>query len=172
MNNKHLLRVSASVMAASVALAASPAVAIPREALIDGNGGAGYVITDVVQNGASNPNVMNSTPLGALVVVPLQGAAAASAGKSLTVGADDTNTIFSNFAARGGDGSGAGAGLGGVFFVDDSHTLTLVNNVNLNGLAGRIAVYDNLTSDNDWAVMAGQRVANTLIIDQSGDSLY
>jgi len=127
MNNKHLLRVSASVMAASVALAASPAVAIPREALIDGNGGAGYVITDVVQNGASNPNVINSTPLGALVVVPLQGAAAASAGKSLTVGADDANTIFSNFAARGGDGSGAGAGLGGVFFVDDSHTLTLSN---------------------------------------------
>lgn len=127
MNNKHLLRVSASVMAASVALAASPAVAIPREALIDGNGGAGYVITDVVQNGASNPNVINSTPSGALVVVPLQGAAAASAGKSLTVGADDTNTIFSNFAARGGDGSGAGAGLGGVFFVDDSPTLTLSN---------------------------------------------
>ncbi len=127
MNNKHLLRVSASVMAASVALAASPAVAIPREALIDGNGGAGYVITDVVQNGASNPNVINSTPSGALVVVPLQGAAAASAGKSLTVGADDTNTIFSNFAARGGDGSGGGAGLGGVFFVDDSHTLTLSN---------------------------------------------
>jgi autotransporter-associated beta strand protein len=114
-------------MAASVALAASPAVANPREALIDGNGGAGYVITDVVQNGVSNPNVINSTPSGALVVVPLQGAAAASAGKSLTVGADDTNTIFSNFAARGGDGSGAGAGLGGVFFVDDSHTLTLSN---------------------------------------------
>ncbi len=37
------------------------------------------------------------------------------------------NTIFTNFVTQGGAGSGGGAGLGGVFFVDANTNLTLRN---------------------------------------------
>ena len=48
-----------------------------------------------------------------------------------------SNTIYTNFYTEGGAGSGGGAGLGGVFFVDQDATLNL-NNVQFtsNGAKG------------------------------------
>lgn len=46
--------------------------------------------------------------------------------------------------------------------------VTLVNNVNLNGLTGRIAVYDNRSSDNDWAILAGRFSNGALEVNDLG----
>lgn len=43
-----------------------------------------------------------------------------------------SDTTFVNFSTKGGDGSGGGAGMGGVIFVNDGAAITL-NNVNLYG---------------------------------------
>ncbi len=50
-------------------------------------------------------------------------------GNSLTVGNSTDTTVFTNYYTEGGAGSGGGAGLGGVFFVDNGSTLTLNNTV-------------------------------------------
>lgn len=46
--------------------------------------------------------------------------------------------------------------------------VTMVNNVNLNGLTGRIAVFDNANSENDYAVMAGKFSGGALEINDNG----
>lgn len=51
-----------------------------------------------------------------------------------------------------------------------SGVVTLVNNVNLNGLNGRIAVYNNAAVDTDWAVMAGRFTNGTLEVNDAGYS--
>ena len=122
-----LLRSSASVAFAGFMLAASTAHADTVPTVIDGGDGSGYVVTDGVPKSTLNPNVINATTENTVTVVNLNGAAGASSGKSLAIGDASTQTIFTNFAARGGDGSGGGAGLGGVFFVDNGRTLTLTN---------------------------------------------
>lgn len=48
--------------------------------------------------------------------------------------------------------------------------VTLLNNVNLNGLNGRIAVYDNAAVNTDYAVMAGKWTNGTLEINDTGYS--
>lgn len=48
---------------------------------------------------------------------------------TLTVGNSNDTTVFTNYYTEGGSGSGGGAGLGGVFFVDNGSTLTLNNTV-------------------------------------------
>lgn len=48
---------------------------------------------------------------------------------SLTVGNSNDTTVFTNYYTEGGAGSGGGAGLGGVFFVDNGSTLTLNNTI-------------------------------------------
>lgn len=48
---------------------------------------------------------------------------------SLTVGNSTDTTVFTNYYTEGGAGSGGGAGLGGVFFVDNGSTLTLNNTI-------------------------------------------
>jgi len=50
-----------------------------------------------------------------------------ASGETLIVGNSDDTTIFTNFFTEGGAGSGGGAGLGGVFFVDNGANLTLRN---------------------------------------------
>lgn len=52
-------------------------------------------------------------------------------GQRITGTATRTDEIHTNYVTRGGDGSGGGAGLGGVFFVDDGASLTL-NGVSFN----------------------------------------
>ncbi|MBP9601448.1 MAG: hypothetical protein KBE41_08090 [Lutibacter sp.] len=46
-----------------------------------------------------------------------------------SAGGTYSDTIFTNFFTEGGAGSGGGAGLGGVFFVDKGATLNLTNTV-------------------------------------------
>lgn len=46
--------------------------------------------------------------------------------------------------------------------------VTLVNNVDLKTLQGRIAVYDNADSDGDWAVLAGKFTNGTLEVNDTG----
>ncbi|MDR6133954.1 autotransporter-associated beta strand protein, partial [Sphingomonas sp. SORGH_AS802] len=46
---------------------------------------------------------------------------------SRSVGSDDQKTVYTNYYTEGGAGSGGGAGLGGVFFVDQNAKLTLRN---------------------------------------------
>lgn len=46
---------------------------------------------------------------------------------SVTVGTNDDQSLVHNFSTTGGAGSGGGAGLGGVFFVDEGATLTVIN---------------------------------------------
>ncbi|RVU05661.1 hypothetical protein EOE18_06610 [Novosphingobium umbonatum] len=48
--------------------------------------------------------------------------------------------------------------------------VTLLNNVNLNSLNGRIAVYDNTAVDTDYAVMAGKWTNGSLEINDTGYS--
>ncbi|WP_121114367.1 autotransporter outer membrane beta-barrel domain-containing protein [Croceibacterium ferulae] len=48
-------------------------------------------------------------------------------GASRSVGNSDRTTTFTNYYTEGGAGSGGGAGLGGVFFVDQGASLTLRN---------------------------------------------
>ena len=46
--------------------------------------------------------------------------------------------------------------------------VTLVNDVNLNGLNGRIAVYNNAAVDTDWAVIGGKFSGGTLEVNDTG----
>lgn len=84
--------------------------------VIDGTGGSGFLIDAGVGSSAS--------PLA------LGGGANATLGRyeggtlQLTTSGDDV-TVFTNFSSRGGNGSGGGAGLGGVFFVDQGAVLKL-----------------------------------------------
>ncbi|MFT3977959.1 MAG: hypothetical protein QM688_12730, partial [Sphingomonas bacterium] len=48
-------------------------------------------------------------------------------GTSESVGNSGQTTVFTNFYTEGGAGSGGGAGLGGVFFIDQGAALTLRN---------------------------------------------
>jgi autotransporter-associated beta strand protein len=48
-------------------------------------------------------------------------------GSNYQFGSVDRSTIYTNFYTEGGAGSGGGAGLGGVFFVDQGVSLTLTN---------------------------------------------
>ena len=50
-------------------------------------------------------------------------------GSTLTVGNANDTTIYTGYYTEGGAGSGGGAGLGGVFFVDNGSSLTLNNTI-------------------------------------------
>ena len=50
-------------------------------------------------------------------------------GSTLNVGNENVTTVFTNYYTEGGAGSGGGAGLGGVFFVNKGSTLTLNNTI-------------------------------------------
>ncbi|MDR3414340.1 MAG: hypothetical protein P4L87_25830, partial [Formivibrio sp.] len=102
-----------------------PGIAMASQAatVIDGNGGSGFVITDQIQTSSANPNVINSDS-GA---ISLSGAPAVSTGSNVTVGDANSQTVFTGYYTQGGTGSGGGAGLGGVFFIDNGSTLTLHN---------------------------------------------
>lgn len=126
MKLRHLLKASGSVIAAGIFVGAVPAYAAPdaSTSVVDGGSASGYVVSDAITVSASNPRVVNPNS-GSLALSA--GVAAVSSGNSLSIGSDTQNTTFTNFVTRGGDGSGGGAGLGGVFFVDNGQTLTLKN---------------------------------------------
>ncbi|OYY69126.1 MAG: hypothetical protein B7Y47_12645 [Sphingomonas sp. 28-63-12] len=124
---KTAFRSSASVLATSFILAAGAANAAPSDAsvsVVDGASGSGYAVTDAITVSALNPLVVNSDS-GVLTLS--DSVSAVSSGSSLQIGVDSQLTTFTNFSTHGADGSGGGAGLGGVFFVDSGSTLTLKN---------------------------------------------
>ena len=86
--------------------------------VVDGNGTGGYVLTTQVTQSLANPNVVNTSSSNPTISV---------SGNTVTVGSSTTNTLFTNFSTVGGSGSGGGAGLGGVFYVDSGQTLVLNN---------------------------------------------
>lgn len=138
MKKSHFLTSSALAIATNLALFTGIAHAQELSndetiVVVDGAGSSGYVITDALPGGALNTNVMNSAQIPANV--NLGTATATVDGSVMTVGSDLGQTVFSNFTTSGGDGSGGGAGLGGVFFVDDGRTLTLNNVSMLNNAA-------------------------------------
>ncbi|QKF73176.1 hypothetical protein AFAEC_1008 [Aliarcobacter faecis] len=77
----------------------------------DGNGNTGIFVGNIYGNYSSLTN------------------ATANSQTNLTVGNSTDTTVFTNYYTEGGAGSGGGAGLGGVFFVDKGSTLTLNNTV-------------------------------------------
>lgn len=120
-------RTSASVLATSFMLATVSAQAAPSNpslSVADGASKSGYALTDAITVSALNPGVVNSN---SGTVTLSSGVSGVSSGSSLQVGVDSQITTFTNFSTRGADGSGGGAGLGGVFFVDSGSTLTLKN---------------------------------------------
>lgn len=124
MKKSRFLTSSASAIATSLVLFASVAHADDATVVVNGSTATGYVITDAISKTGSNPNVVNSNG----GTVSLKGVTTAESDmRSLTVGNENQVTVFTNFYTRGGNGSGGGAGLGGVFFVDNGQSLTLNN---------------------------------------------
>lgn len=100
-----------AVMLATPALAqAGPAAPAPAPVVMDGQDKTGIVVSN-------NPTLSANSNV-------VTGAQA--------IGLADQQTVFTNYRTKGGDGSGGGAGLGGVFFVDAGANLTL-NNVSFSG---------------------------------------
>ena len=83
------------------------------------------------------------------------GAIGNSASQTLKWNSDGFVTVGSTLVI----GSAYGAANGAV---------TLLNDVNLNGLAGRIAVYDNANSANDWLTLSGKFSNGSLILNDAG----
>lgn len=182
MKKSRFLSNSASAIATGVALFASAAYAEaapePQTVVVNGSSATGYVITDSITKSGVNQNVVNSNA-GA---VSLKGAAATSGSKQLSVGNDNTITVFTNFYTRGGSGSGGGGGLGGVFFVDNGQSLTLnnvafISNTAKGGKGGSyqtVEVASTLISLNNLEVNVNaiQSVASGLEVSQSDGSYY
>ena len=83
------------------------------------------VADDIIVDGNSNTGVFIGTQFfdttkGSLTY-------SGSSDDNVVVGTSNDKTTFTNFFTEGGAGSGGGAGLGGVFFVDQGAQLTLNN---------------------------------------------
>ncbi len=107
---------ASTVLALGFATAYVP-VARAGTTIIDGAGKAGKFVSADTQLQAANSAV--STTSSQVI--------GADSGGVVAVGSAGTQTVYTNFATTGGNGSGGGAGLGGVFFVDTGSTLTLTN---------------------------------------------
>ncbi|MCW2363950.1 MULTISPECIES: autotransporter-associated beta strand repeat-containing protein [Sphingobium] len=105
MNKQAKFLVSAGVTALLVAASSAASAQSSDPIIVDGQNGTGKVVSG---NAAlsGNSNVV---------------------GNSVAVGEADRQTVYTNFRTEGGAGSGGGAGLGGVFFIDSGATLTLNN---------------------------------------------
>jgi hypothetical protein len=102
-------RLLSSTILALGMLAASASTAhanTPDTTVVDGGGNTGIIVSGNTTLAGANSNVV---------------------GASDVVGSNSTQTVYTNFATLGGTGSGGGAGLGGVFFVDTGASLTLHN---------------------------------------------
>ena len=77
----------------------------------EGNGGTGIFVGETYSDYSSLNN------------------ASSTSDTNLSIGNSNDTTIFTGYYTEGGAGSGGGAGLGGVFFVDDGSTLTLNNTI-------------------------------------------
>mgnify|MGYP001154454342 CR=1 FL=1 len=101
---------SASILALSSALIVAPLASAANDvSLVDGGELSGFMI--------SGNTTINGTSSSALDTY--QGVS------ETIITQDGRQTVFTGFVTEGGAGSGGGAGLGGVFFVDQGATLTL-----------------------------------------------
>jgi len=137
-----LAGVSAFALVAGLAAAdARPARADDR-AVVDGNAGTGFIV-----RGNNDGTFYGLDQL-----------------KSGTVIEDK---IYTNFVSKGGDGSGGGAGLGGVFFVDAGSTLT-IRNVDFNtntAIGGKGGSDPGVSTGAQSVALAGNQSA---VIDVGG----
>jgi autotransporter-associated beta strand protein len=143
------LRRGALIGVSTLALAAGLAVADGRSAraaddriVVDGEAGSGYIV-----RGNADGTFFGLDQLQSGTVIE--------------------DRIYTNFVTKGGDGSGGGAGLGGVFFVDAGSSLT-IRNVDFNT---NTAVGGN--GGNDPGVSTGARSValsgnQTAVIDIGG----
>ncbi|WP_404711769.1 autotransporter-associated beta strand repeat-containing protein [Sphingomonas sp. MMS24-J13] len=100
----HLLASTAAVIIAAVS--SSFASAQTTVSVVNGNGGTGQFVTTNNALATTNSNVT---------------------GPTVSVGNSNSQTVYTNFRTVGGSGSGGGAGLGGVFFIDTGASLSLTN---------------------------------------------
>ncbi len=121
----------------AAALASGPARAQDTRTVVDGSGGGGVILLDADDAAAFAGGGYSDASDGILASGGFSADAADMVGISPdgviqqgAGGAGDyvvSNKIFSNFITEGGAGSGGGAGLGGVFFVNQNASLTLNN---------------------------------------------
>ena len=104
---------------ASTCIFLTATTALSDTVVIDGQGFSGFLIDStlgstaapLVIGGGSNASNLNRYEGGS---------------KTLTTSGSGS-TVFTNFSTKGGNGSGGGAGLGGVFFVDQGAEKALVS---------------------------------------------
>jgi fibronectin-binding autotransporter adhesin len=96
-----LLGLSVATTDAASAQSINGALSAGQAVEFDGKLGAGYLITGDSRFSGSNANV--------------------------TIGSTNEQSLIHNYDTKGGAGSGGGAGLGGVFFIDSGATLTVIN---------------------------------------------
>lgn len=97
-----LIGVSALALAAGLTAADSRPARSEDRVVVDGEAGSGYIV-----RGNEDGDFFGLDQLQSGTVVE--------------------DKIYTNFVTKGGDGSGGGAGLGGVFFVDAGSSLTIRN---------------------------------------------
>lgn len=183
MKKSSFLSTSASAIATGLVLFSSVAhagaVTDPQRVVVNGSASTGYVITDAIPDSGANSTAVINSNQGS---ISLKDAEAQSGSKNLTVGDDNTVTVFTNFYTRGGAGSGGGGGLGGVFFIDNDQSLTLTNvqfvsNTAKGGKGGSyetVEVASTLIALNNLEVNVNaiQSVASSLTIKKTGDDYY
>lgn len=118
---KSKFSLSHSLVFASL-VGAVPAASLAQEAtpvIIDGQNAGGFLIDSTLGNTGSVLAIGDAT--GSITLDRYEGG-------SVNIGTTDgAATVFTGFETYGGNGSGGGAGLGGVFFVDQGAALTLSN---------------------------------------------
>ena len=97
-----LVGVSTLALVAGLAAADIRAAKADDRVVVDGEAGSGYIV-----RGSSDGDFFGLDQLQSGTIVE--------------------DKIYTNFVTKGGDGSGGGAGLGGVFFVDAGSSLTIRN---------------------------------------------
>jgi hypothetical protein len=132
-----MTRVSVLALGAALAaFAAGSARAQDTRTVIDGVGGGGVILLDAADAAvlagagyAVSDGILASGGFSA-GAVDMLGVSTGGVIQQGAGGAGDfvvSDKIFSNFVTTGGAGSGGGAGLGGVFFVNQNASLTLNN---------------------------------------------
>ena len=107
---------TAMTLAISAALALAPSVGRTEAIVIDGSGSGGFLIDSSIGNTGAPLQIGDGEDAS---LDRYEGGS-----KTITTLTGET-TVFTAFDTRGGNGSGGGAGLGGVFFVDQGALLKL-----------------------------------------------
>ena len=101
---------------ASTCISLTATIALSDTVVIDGQGLSGFLI-DTTLGSTASPLVIGGGLGSSLDRYEGSSEALTTSGSG--------STVFTNFSSKGGNGSGGGAGLGGVFFVDQGAVLKL-----------------------------------------------